>query len=77
LVNEKKQRTVTMRPWQVLYQAALLELDAKALRQRIADAEMAVHLRIAELPHDGSEECEALQGALRGLRVLADKECKP
>lgn len=66
--------------WQELYQAALLELRLEVLRQRIDDAENAIQQRMAELRRDDSsciEEAQALDDALRGLRVLASTECKP
>ena len=65
--------------WQELYQSALLELRPEELQWRIDDAEKAIHERIAELRQDGSssgEESQALDDALRGLRVLASAECK-
>src|SRR5271155_1042705 len=72
--------TMTMNvAWQELYQAALLELRPEALRQRIDDAERAIRQRIAELRQNESsseDERQALDDALRGLRVLASTECK-
>jgi hypothetical protein len=65
--------------WRELYQAALLELRPEELRQRIDSAERAILQRIAELRQNDSssvEESQALDDALRGLRVLANTECK-
>jgi len=66
--------------WQELYKAALLEVRPEELRQRIGDAEKAIQQRIAELRRNNSSsetESQALDDALRGLRVLANTECKP
>lgn len=64
--------------WQELYHAALLEVRPAELRQRIDDAEKAIHQRLADLRLNDSgsrEESQALDDALRGLRVLAATEC--
>jgi DNA repair exonuclease SbcCD ATPase subunit len=66
--------------WQELYRAALVELRSDEMRQRIEDAKKAIQQRMAELRRDDSsciEEAQALDDALRGLRVLASTECKP
>ena len=66
--------------WQEQYQAALLELRPEELPQRIDNAQKAIQQRIAELRRNDSgfgEESQALDDALRGLRVLASTECKP
>jgi hypothetical protein len=66
--------------WQDLYQAALLELRPEELRLRIEVAERAIQQRIAELRRDdssSSDESQALDDALEGLRVLASTECEP
>jgi hypothetical protein len=66
--------------WQVLYQAAMLELRPEELRRRIDDAEKAIQQRIVELTQNDSsseEERRAIDDALRGLRALASTECKP
>ena len=66
--------------WRELYRAALVELQPEELRQRIADAEKAIQQRIAELRRNDSdpgEELRELDDALRGLRILANTECKP
>jgi len=65
--------------WQELYQAALLTLRPEELRQRIDEAEESIRQRIAELRRNDSssgEEWQALDDAMRGLRVLASTECK-
>ncbi len=64
--------------WQDLYKAALLELRPEELSQRIDAAEKAVLQRIADLKRSDSwspDEAQALDDALRGLRVLANTEC--
>jgi hypothetical protein len=66
------------REWQELYQAALLELRPEELRQRIEKAEGAIQKRLTELSRDDSDsaqESQALDDALRGLRVLRTTEC--
>ncbi len=65
--------------WQELYRAALLEVDPEQLRQRIDDAEKAIHERSEELRQAGdqvNEEQGAMADALRALRVLAQSECQ-
>ena len=65
--------------WQERYRVALLTLRPEELRQRIDEAEQSIHPRIAELRRNDSasaEEWQALDDALRGLRVLASTECK-
>jgi hypothetical protein len=65
--------------WQELYQAALLTLCPEELRRRIDEAEESIRQRIAELRQNDSasgEEWQALDDALRGLRVIASTECK-
>ena len=67
------------RSWRELYQAAVLELRPEELRQRINEAETAIQQRIVELRRDDSaawEEFQALDDALRMLRVLVSTECK-
>jgi hypothetical protein len=66
--------------WQELYHAALLELRPEELRQRIDNAERAIQQRVAELRRNDSTsagELQALDDALRGLKVLVSTECKP
>jgi hypothetical protein len=65
--------------WQELYRAALLELCPEELRRRIDAAEKAIQQRILELRQSESssaQESQALEDALRGLRVLAITECQ-
>jgi hypothetical protein len=65
--------------WQELYRAAVLELCPEELQRRIDDAEKAIQQRMAELRGNdcgSGEERQALDDALRGLRVLASTECK-
>ncbi len=66
--------------WQELYRAGLLELRPEELRQGIDAAEKAIQQRIAELRQSESssaQEFQALEDALRGLRVLTVTECQP
>lgn len=65
--------------WQEMYRAALLELRPEELQRRIGNAERAIQQRIAELKRNDSssaDESQALDDALRALRILADTECK-
>jgi hypothetical protein len=71
---------ITNANWRDLYQAAMLELRPEVLQLRIDHAEKAIQQRITGLRQDDSnttEELRALDDALRGLRVLANTECKP
>ncbi len=66
--------------WQELYKAALLELRPEELRLRIEAAEAAIHFRLQELgkiESNSTDEHHAIADALRGLRTLANTECKP
>ena len=61
--------------WHEVYQAAVLETDWSKMEQRIQAAEAALHARKHEfdLNHGGTpEEREALEDAIRGLRVLGN-----
>ena len=61
--------------WHEVYKAALLETDWSKMEERINAAEAALHARTHEfdLDHVGEpEENLAIEGALRGLRVLRD-----
>jgi hypothetical protein len=64
--------------WQEPYRAALLELDAERLVQRVNAAETAIYLRLQELrmSSDGFLERKAIQDALNGLHVLQTKRLK-
>ena len=69
-----------MTDWLDLYQAALLEVRPAQLRQRIDDAEKVIRQRIAELRMSDSssrEEAQALDDALRGLRVIKSRNVQP
>ncbi len=64
--------------WQELYRSALLELRPGELRRGIDNAERAIHKRMADLRRDdadSAEESQALDDALRGLRMLRTSEC--
>ena len=58
--------------WQPEYQAALLELDANKLRERVQTAETAIFKRLQAISQkpDYSTEREAIEEALASLRVL-------
>jgi hypothetical protein len=60
------------RDWVELYRAAVVELDAALLHERIQQASLAIHDRIRELLPDSNhhEERQALQDALQMLRIL-------
>ena len=58
--------------WQRVLNAALTEQDPERLRERVADAEAAVFLRLQDLARmpDSSVELRALQDASEALLVL-------
>ena len=58
--------------WQPEHQAALLELDCKKLRERVAAAETAIFNRLQAISHssDAHAERQAIEDALASLRVL-------
>jgi hypothetical protein len=58
--------------WQVEYQAALVELDPKALFERVMAAETAIFNRFQAMSHNSDETAErqAIEDALAALRVL-------
>ena len=62
-----------LREWKRLYTAALFEVDAAKLPERITQAETALVLRARELfhaPGDNIEEAEALDDAMYALQAL-------
>jgi hypothetical protein len=62
----------TSKDWKPLYEAALLETDAKKLAERIAIARSSILDRIEEsLTHPLLGEQRAMDDALRNLRRLA------
>ena len=70
---------MTNRLWREKYTETMLELDPEELPAKIAATEKAVQQRIEELERcneDSEEELWALNDALRGLRVLAQAECR-
>jgi len=63
--------------WEERYREALLELSPEELPRRMDVAEKAIQQRIEELERAGvgsSRERQAIEDALRGLRVLAKTE---
>ena len=59
-------------PWQEYYQRAILEFDPRRRAERIATAEAIIGARRQALigNRSASDEREALQDALKGLRIL-------
>jgi hypothetical protein len=68
--------------WQKQVRDALLELDPKALLQKVADAETAIFERLQALAKvdgsqsDNAQERQALQDAVNSLRVLKRETLK-
>jgi hypothetical protein len=58
--------------WQRMLHEALVEQDPERLKERVAEAEAAVFLRLQDLAHtqDGPAERNALQDASRALLAL-------
>lgn len=58
--------------WEPQYKAALLEVDASKLLERVAAAETAIRLRMRAIfgRTDGDTERQAIGRALSALRVL-------
>jgi hypothetical protein len=74
-MKAKRRSVMTEYKWHEVYKAALLETDWSKMEERINAAEAALHARTHEfdLDHGGEpEENLAIEGALRGLRVLRD-----
>ena len=69
---------MTIPAWQHLYREALLELRPEFLRGRIDAAKKAIERRMEEIndANHSAEERQVLADALRGLRVLAESECR-
>jgi hypothetical protein len=67
----RSSRGSTEPKWKILYQAAMLELDAGALPNRVEAAKAAIHCRIAELERaQAGTEASQLQDALHMVDVL-------
>jgi hypothetical protein len=68
--------------WQKVVREALLELNPKALPQKVADAETAIFERLQALANghgangNNAEERQALQDAVNSLRVLKRETLK-
>jgi hypothetical protein len=58
--------------WSLKYGEALLEADPKKLAERVAEAETAIFGRLQQLSRaqDGHAEREAIEDAIRALRVI-------
>ena len=69
------------RVWRQLYKAALFELDAHKVSDRIAEAETALVTRARELFHaagDNIEEEQAVDDAMYALHALRSAwKCRP
>ena len=63
-------------PWQLLYSAALLELDPDKLPSVLQAAEQAIQQRLASLSRSSNHHAErqAIADALQNLRVLRQTE---
>lgn len=63
---------MTLYKWQEPYQAALVELDAEKLKEKIVAAEAAIFTRFQELADDSdhSDERTNLEEARKALRIL-------
>jgi hypothetical protein len=82
--GEKRKERLTLQPpketdeevryaeWRDLYKQALLEVDEKKLRDRIAAAEKAISNRLGAIAGDSDHRAErqAIEDALSSLRVL-------
>jgi hypothetical protein len=63
--------------WQPKYIAAVLEVNESTLLDRVADAEVAIAARLhSQNGKPDSEELQAIEGAIRGLRVLRKERVK-
>jgi len=60
--------------WQEPYRAAVIEINPKLLKQKIAGAEQAVILRLKQLENsaDHHQELIALTDALAALKILGE-----
>ena len=58
--------------WRELYRAALIEVDAELLRERVAAAEAAIDAHVETMKRRTSslDERQAISDAAAGLRVL-------
>ena len=58
--------------WRELYRAALIEVDAELLRERVAAAEAAIDAHVETMKQRASslDERQAISDAAAGLRVL-------
>ena len=76
---QAKGRSIMTYKWHEVYKAALLETDWFKMEERIRAAEAALQARKHEfdLDHGGTpDENHAIEGALRGLRILRDDAAK-
>ena len=71
-----RRRILEYPEWQKAYREALLEIDRQKLPARIFAAEMAILARMTALQtsSDGHIERQAIQDALKALRVLQTKK---
>jgi hypothetical protein len=79
LARRSETTDVTNLLWRERYAEAISELNTEELPAKIDTAEKAIIQRIDELEvsnENSEEERQALNDALRGLRVLAQAECR-
>ena len=80
-MNTGKLRSPSKRLWPQLYRAALSELDASKVLDRVAEAEGALVTRARELFHaagDNIEEEQAVDDAMYALHALRSAlKCRP
>ena len=71
-IQKETDKDVRYAEWQDLYKEALLELDEKKLRDRIAAAQTAISNRLETLFGESNHEAErqAIEDAFSALRVL-------
>jgi hypothetical protein len=70
--DEDSPPTIRYPEWQAEYQAAVMELDRRQLAKRVAEAEAAIAKRLQAISQsaDHHAECQAIEDALRSLRLL-------
>jgi hypothetical protein len=80
-MNTVKIGSPCKRVWAQFYKAALFELDANKVSDRIAEAETALVIRARELFHsagDNIEEGQAVDDAMFALHALRSAlKCRP
>ncbi len=75
-MNTGSSKSLDSRAWRGLYRAALFEIDATKLPERIDQAQKALALRARDLFHmtgDKVEEGQALDDAMYALHALRNR----